>query len=217
MTKLIDFANNVYSQNGEDGIIEEILKRLEITQGYACEFGAWDGIYLSNTYNLVKNKGWKVVYIEGDPEKYKALLNTTEKRHPHIQAINKMVEVSGENRFDNIVKDTFLPSDFDLLSIDIDSFDFQIWESIRYQPKIVVIEINSSVPVGVKQTHGKGQGGAFTQGSSFTSTLELGISKGYSLLAHTGNMIFVKNELLGKFTDIEINSNNLFLTNWLVK
>jgi hypothetical protein len=212
MTKLIEYATNVYSQNGEDGIIQEILNRLEIKQGTACEFGAWDGIYLSNTYNLVKHHGWDVVYIEGDPEKYKTLRQTADKRHPHIYPINKMVEISGENSFDNLVKDSFLPIDFDLLSIDIDSYDYQIWESIKkYTPKIVVIEINSSVPPGIEQTHSEKK-----QGSSFTSTLKLARTKGYSLVCHTGNMIFIKDELLqDKFNDVEINSDNLFLTKWV--
>ena len=49
-------TSNVFSQNGEDGIIEEILNRLEIQTGWVCEFGAWDGIYLSNTFNLIKIK-----------------------------------------------------------------------------------------------------------------------------------------------------------------
>ena len=35
------YKKNVYSQNGEDGIIEEILKRFNITSGWVCEFGAW--------------------------------------------------------------------------------------------------------------------------------------------------------------------------------
>ena len=30
------YARDVYSQNGEDGIIEEILKRLDIKNGWVC-------------------------------------------------------------------------------------------------------------------------------------------------------------------------------------
>jgi hypothetical protein len=72
------YAKNVHSQNGEDGIIEELLKRLDIKNGSVCEFGAWDGIHLSNTFNLVK-QGFNAVFIEGDEMKYKDLLNTVEK------------------------------------------------------------------------------------------------------------------------------------------
>ena len=63
---LNDFRNNIYSQNGEDGIIDQINKLLGFNNNsnYWCvEFGAWDGVHLSNTYNLVRN-GWNAVYIE---------------------------------------------------------------------------------------------------------------------------------------------------------
>ena len=63
------YAKNIYSQNGEDGIIEELLKRLDIKNGWVCEFGAWDGINLSNTFRLVEN-GFNAVFIEGDQNKY---------------------------------------------------------------------------------------------------------------------------------------------------
>ena len=69
------YAKDVHSQNGEDGIVEELLKRLNINSGWVCEFGAWDGIHLSNTFNLVQ-KGFNAVFIEGDPVKFKDLLVT---------------------------------------------------------------------------------------------------------------------------------------------
>ena len=76
------YKKDIYSQNGEDGIIEELLKRLDINSGWVCEFGAWDGIHLSNTYNLVK-QNFNAVYIEGDKEKYTDLLKTVE-NHKNI-------------------------------------------------------------------------------------------------------------------------------------
>ena len=63
------FKNNKYSQNGEDGILKEILSRLNLTESdnyWCCEFGAHNGKYISNTFALVE-KGWNAVYIEGNP------------------------------------------------------------------------------------------------------------------------------------------------------
>ena len=47
------YKKNFYSQSGEDGIINEILKRLDLysrKNKWCCEFGAWDGKQSSNTY-----------------------------------------------------------------------------------------------------------------------------------------------------------------------
>ena len=60
------YRKNKYSQNGEDGVLQEILKRLNIKKGWVCEFGAWDGKHLSNTFNLVEKKNFQAVYIEGN-------------------------------------------------------------------------------------------------------------------------------------------------------
>jgi hypothetical protein len=62
------YRKNIFSQNGEDGVISEILERLKLNKNnsWCCEFGAWDGIHGSNTFNLVKHSDYNAVYIEGD-------------------------------------------------------------------------------------------------------------------------------------------------------
>ena len=60
------YVKNIISQNGEDGVIEQLFSDLNITDGIVVEFGAWDGVYLSNIFNLWKNKGFKALLIEGD-------------------------------------------------------------------------------------------------------------------------------------------------------
>ena len=84
------YKKNFFSQNGEDGVILEILKRLKLKSKnkWCCEFGAWDGIHGSNTFNLVKNYNFKAVYIERDKKKFNDLKKTEEK-YPNILAINK--------------------------------------------------------------------------------------------------------------------------------
>ena len=62
---LSQYANNVTSQYGEDGIIAEIIKTIgDDIARYCVEFGAWDGNHLSNTWSLVNDHGWGVCYIE---------------------------------------------------------------------------------------------------------------------------------------------------------
>lgn len=196
MKNLLLYRENIFSQNGEDGVLKEILTRLEIKNGSFCEFGAWDGIHLSNTYNLVK-ENWSGVYIEGDSNKFKSLLETKEKHPNQLTCINKYVSTEGQDSLDSILKTTSLDSDFDVLSIDIDSYDYQVWRSLKhYNPKIVIIEINSGLGGEVLQIHTVDENdNVVLQGSSYASTLNLGKQKGYTCIYHYGNMIFLRNDL----------------------
>jgi len=51
------YKKNVTSQWGEDGIIEEIFRRIGMGGKFCIEIGAWNGKYLSNTWNLWHNEG----------------------------------------------------------------------------------------------------------------------------------------------------------------
>ena len=69
---LLNFYGNIHSQIGQDGILQEIFKKLNLKKGFFCEFGAWDGIYLSNCRKLVE-EGWAGVFIEGNEKRFKDL------------------------------------------------------------------------------------------------------------------------------------------------
>jgi len=177
-------------------VIAELLQRLARgsvdLSNWCVEYGAWDGKHLSNTFALVE-KGWKAVYIEGDSLKCKDLLITA-KKYPGIVPVEAFVarESGDPNSLGALLANTPLPKNFDLLSVDIDSYDLETWEGlIGYDPKIVVIEINSSIPPGVYHRCDENM-----SGNSFTSTLDVAHRKGYELVCHTGNMIFVKSELM---------------------
>ena len=98
--------------------------------------------------------------------------------------INAFVDRWAEeaNSLDKLLKATGLPSEYLILSIDIDSYDLDIWESsVAYSPKIVVIEINSAILPGILSWHSTEM-----PGNSFTATLNAAINKGYTLVCHTG-------------------------------
>jgi hypothetical protein len=188
---LLAYRRNVYSQNGEDGVLEELLRRLEIDGGTCVEFGAWDGRHLSNTYRLVKEYGWRGLYIEGDPARYRALLRNPMVRAGKITPVEAYVALEGPDMLDRILARHDLPAEPELLSIDIDGPDYDVWEGLtEYRPRIVVIEIDSSIQPHVcrRLTNGRPE-------RSFANMLRLGRRKGYTLVCHTGNMIFVRDEL----------------------
>lgn len=213
----LKYRKNFYSQNGEDGIIEKNIEDLKLDKKKlsVCEFGAVDGKLFSNTFNLVEKFRAKALLIEGDKEKFKLLLKTA-KKHKTITPVERFVSPTGINSLDQILLENNFPINFDVLSIDIDGYDLEIWENLKnYFPKIVIIEINSSILPGIYQTHcpEKKQ-----QGNSFSSILSLANKNGYSLIAHTGNLIFLKNDYLNninfpkKFLD---NPELLFIKDWV--
>jgi hypothetical protein len=63
-TWLLDFKSDTYSQTGEDGIIKKILEIIPQNDKWCVDFGAWDGLYLSNTRNLIETKGYSAILIE---------------------------------------------------------------------------------------------------------------------------------------------------------
>ena len=156
MSQIGVYRRNVFSQNGEDGVIAEIIRRLGFDCGWFCEFGAWDGRYGSNTYELLR-RGWSGVMIEGDPARFNRLVRLAARYDGRLIALCRYVEEQGPSNLDTILSTTPIPSEFAVLSIDIDGADYQIWRSvINYRPAIVVIEIASRFPPGVLRVHGRG-------------------------------------------------------------
>ena len=194
------YAKNVYSQNGEDGIIEQILKLLRIqnsADSWCVEFGAWDGKHLSNTFNLV-NQGWSSVMIEGDHAKFETLTQTAKDfKNMHIIEAYVSQYDTEDNSLDKLLNTTPIPNSFELLSIDVDSYDSDIWETLRdYSAKVVVIEINGSVPPGIYWRHKDTPIDSISIGTTFSEMLNIAKEKEYTLVSQPGNCIFVKNDLL---------------------
>lgn len=193
-----EFASDVYSQNGEDGIIGELLRRLGVLDAsrekWCVEFGAWDGVHLSNTCNLIRNFGFRAVLIEADTQRYEDLCQNFPGKE--ISKVNRLVSLTGHDRLEEIFKETDLPTDFDFLSIDIDGCDYHVWNSLdTYKPKLVIVEYNQTIPVDVPFI----QPADFNvqQGNGVKAMDDLARAKGYTTVCILGgNLIAVRNDLV---------------------
>lgn len=179
------YGFNVYSQNREDGVVAEVVRRLDLATGHCVEFGANDGFQFSNTARLL-NQGWSGLMIEADWSLYQRCV------HNWAHNLNVRVQCS---RVDERNINVFVTDKCDLVSLDTDGDDFKIFSALKASPKVVIIEIDSSYPPDVIAFNKDGAG-------TYRNTTELGISKGYFLLCHTGNLVLVRNDYRDLFPEI---------------
>lgn len=204
------FAGNVTSQYGEDGIIEKVLELVGVNDKWCVEFGSWDGKTCSNTFNLISEKGYSAVLIEGNPKRFKDLLKTFA-GNDKVVPINAFVGFDRASGLDSILGKTAIPTDFDLLSIDIDGNDYHVWDALKdYKPKVVLIEFNPTIPKTVEFVQPADP--RLCQGSSLMSIAKLAKSKGYELVCTTKtNAIFVNSRFF-KLFGIKDNSVETMMT-----
>ena len=183
-----------YSLNGEDWVIEQLCDSLGIKAGWFVDVGSWDGEYLNNCRFLL-DKGWQGVMIEGDLGRFEKLSKNMEKFK--VWCLNSMVRAK---ELDNLLQLTPIPKDFDVLSVDVDSWDYWLWHYLKhYTPKIVVIEVNGGVPDGEEWLQPEDRAPRLNRarfnGASRCSMNGLSKKKGYRLVAEPGNMIYLRNDL----------------------
>jgi hypothetical protein len=202
------FRFNAYSQNGEDGVIVEILKRsFRNKQINTVEFGSGDIEKNSNTFNLIKNnKINNAVFIEADLNTF-IKLDKLKNKYPEIVPINATVEFqkNSQSTIDNILIKNNIINDIDIMSIDIDSYDLDVFKSIEiYHPKLLIIE-------GGRQKYKILSEHLIDKNLNSFSSIFNEVSKKYYLIFYNGNLFFLnknffskKHILLNYFIDDEL-------------
>lgn len=195
---LASSAKVITSQDGEDGVLAEIFAKLGIARGWCVEFGAWDGKLHSNTWDLVHNRAWSAVYVEPHAEAFN-LLKSRSAGRSDIHCFNEFVNVEGEGSLRSILARTPIPSDFDLLVIDIDGNDYFIWRAFEeYRPKVVMIEFNPFMQADISFFVWNDE--QVKASASLTAVCDLAKAKAYELICVVGgNAIFVRRELYERF------------------
>lgn len=201
---LSQYAKNYkYSQNGEEGVLDEALRRMRLKSGRAVEMGGNDGRWCSNIALLIDH-GWFGLFVEAD---YNLHLQCRANWASNQQVRSQCSRVDGKNI------NAFVDDTCDLLSLDTDGSDYEIFAGLDARPKIVIMEIDSSIPPNVEGFNSDGGAGYFTG-------VELGLEKGYFLLVHTGNLVFVRDDYKHLFPEVKskhplIDSECYFNRAWL--
>ena len=204
---LENFGYKVFSQNDEDGIIQEIFRRIGTETKEFVEFGVGNGLECNSHYLL--HKGWHGLWLEGNPVDCKQIGHKFRPviKDGHLKVVRAFI--TRENIEELILKNrnSLAKGDSpDFLSIDIDGNDWYVWEAIKsIRPRLVCIEYNGKFPPDYswKQAYDAKHTWDFTdwQGASLKAMEQLGNEKGYVLVGTnlTGtNAFFVREDLFSK-------------------
>lgn len=199
---LTPFERSICSQNGEDGVIAEILARIGVASRWFVEFGIEDGSQ-GNCVTLARDHGWSGLFIEVDDANY-AILADRWKDRPEVRTLHALVTA---DTITALFAEAGVPSEPDVLSIDVDGNDYWIWEALEgYRPRIVVIEYNASLDpaatVAMPRDDDHRWDGTDYFGVSLGALRHLGRRRGYRLV-HTDsrgvNAFFVRDDLAAPF------------------
>ena len=180
-------GSNVYTQFGEDGLIEACLRHVGETNRHCFEIGAADGRFFSNTLRL-RELGWQSVLIESD-----AILFDKLNRDYGSDAV--CIHAHCDD-LDSVLSQTEISYTPDLGVIDIDGQDYWLWDNlITYRPRVMLVEIS---------TRGEWEGipaigEPYPAQAGLRAIEDLGKRKGYSLVATTYcNALFIDSNELKK-------------------
>jgi hypothetical protein len=201
---LKDCEFSIFSQWGEDGIIQKLIAEIPIRQTTFIEFGVED-FYESNCRFLMMNDNWRGYVIDGS-EKWIASLKRSNWWWKHDLRARCAI-VTREN-VNALLQGSGFDRDLGILSIDVDGVDYWLLEAIdSYAPRILILEYNSlfgserkiSVPYDDSFSRRQKHYSELYYGASLPALAYLAARKGYSLVAAESagvNAFFVRNDLI---------------------
>jgi len=195
----------VFSQTGDDGIIQYLISKADIADRTFVEFGVENYIE-SNTRFLLVNDNWSGLVIDGS-EKHINFIKTDDIYYQH-DLTTLCAFITSEN-INELISSGGISGEMGLLSVDIDGNDYWIWKAINVvSPTIVIVEYNSvlgseraiTVPYKPDFIRTKEHYSNLYFGTSLKALCLLAEEKGYAFVGSNSvgtNAYFVKKERLG--------------------
>ena len=192
----------VYSQWGEDGIIQYLINHLGIQHETFVEFGVanYDE---ANTRFLLVNNNWRGCVIDGSGDNIAHIKKQDIYWRHDLTAVHSFITAENINQ---IIKDAGFEGEIGLLSVDIDGTDYHVLKAIEVvKPIILICEYNSvfgderaiTIPYRPDFVRTAAHYSNLYWGMSLAAAVHLAASKGYSFIGCCGggaNAFFVRND-----------------------
>lgn len=205
-TPLADVEFKVFSQWGEDGIIQHLVNHLRPREKSFIEFGV-ETYVEANTRFLLANNNWRGLILDGSEENM-AKVKTSELYWKHdLTAVTAFI--TPENINSLIDANRFGPR-VGILSVDIDGMDYWVLQAITTQADILICEYNSvfgptariTVPPDNTFQRSTAHHSNLFYGMSLAAAADIASDKGYDLVGVNtagNNAFFVNRDLASPF------------------
>ncbi len=202
----------VFSQVGDDGIIQYLIKNVDISSQTFIEFGV-ENYREANTRFLLINDNWKGLIIDGSQKNIASVKNESIYYKYDLTAISAFINRDNINK---IISDSGWDGDLGILSIDIDGNDYWVWESINVvNPAIVIVEYNSifgykhaiTIPYQPDFMRKNAHYSCLYYGASLKALCLLAEKKGYVFVgsnSYGNNAYFIKKDKVGSIKPIDV-------------
>lgn len=199
-----DAEFSVFSQWGDDGIIQYLINTLDIDNKTFIEFGV-ENYTESNTRFLLINNNWKGLVMDGSPKNIDYIKKDSISWKYDIEAVCAFVTKDNLNA---LIKNAGFQGEIGILHIDIDGNDYWFWECLDVvNPEIVIMEYNSGFGIKSAITVPYQSDFVFTQahhsnlfyGASLKALNMLAVRKGYAFVgsnSNGNNVYFVRKDKL---------------------
>jgi hypothetical protein len=195
----------VFSQFGEDGIIQFLIQRVPIENRVFVEFGVEDYVE-ANTRFLLMNNAWRGLVIDSRATHRQFLEVSGLAWRTTIHALTAFVDRDNINA---LIRGAGVNGDIGLLSVDIDGNDLWVLEALEsVSPRVLVTEYNSlfgaeravSVPYDPEFARSQKHFSYLYWGASLAALATVADRKGYALVGGNragNNAFYVRRDLLG--------------------
>ena len=215
LENIADAEFRVFSQWGEDGIIQYLISRIAVENKVFIEFGVQD-YSESNTRFLLMNDNWTGFLIDSSSEAIKYIRSQEYYWKYELTAVCDFVRVDNINK---LIKNTGITGSIGILSIDIDGNDYWVWNAISaVSPQIVIIEYNSlfgnqrtvTIPYQPEFSREKAHFSNLFWGTSLPAFCRLASGKDYIYAGSNSsgsNAFFVRKDSAGNIKECDFRKN----------
>jgi hypothetical protein len=189
--RLQDHEYQVFSQWGEDGIIQFLIAQVNVRKKIFVEFGV-ENYREANTRFLLMKDNWTGLVFDADSDNIARVRSSMLCWRHGLRAVTATIT---RDNINSLITQQGISGEIGLLSIDIDGNDYWVWQAIDVvNPEIVVIEYNHrfgeklAVTIPYNENFRRGeQHPKIYFGASLRALVALGKSKGYAFVGCNSN------------------------------